>query len=57
MAGNVIMSYLLLQDAERNDSFLTSLNVYVNLAASEVSKHAEFINAFNSEDIKHYTVR
>jgi alkylation response protein AidB-like acyl-CoA dehydrogenase len=57
MAGNVIMSYLLLQDAERNDSFLTSLNVYVNLAASEVSKHAEFINAFNSEDIKHYIVR
>jgi hypothetical protein len=57
MAGNVIMSYLLLQDAERNDSFLTSLNVYVNLAASEVTKHAEFINTFNPEDIKFYTVR
>jgi hypothetical protein len=57
MAGNVIMSYLLLQDAERNDSFLTSLNVYVNLAASEVTKHAEFINTFNPEDVKFYTVR
>jgi hypothetical protein len=57
MAGNVIMSFLLLQDAERNDSFLTSLNVYVNLAASEVTKHAEFINTFNPEDVKFYTVR
>jgi hypothetical protein len=57
MAGNIIMSYLLLQDAERNDSFMTSLNVYTKLAVAEVTKHAEFINSFNPEDLKFYTVK
>jgi alkylation response protein AidB-like acyl-CoA dehydrogenase len=57
MAGNIIMSYLLLQDADRNDSFMTSLNVYIKLAFAEVTKHAEFINSFNPEDLKFYTVK
>jgi hypothetical protein len=57
MAGNIIMSYLLLQDADRNDSFMTSLNVYIKLAFAEVTKHAEFINSFNLEDLKFYTVK
>ncbi len=44
MAGVTIMSCLLMLDAQRNDSFRRSVEVYLNLAQAEVTKHAEFIN-------------
>ena len=46
MAGVIIMSYLLLQDANRNDAFKRSAEVYVNLAQTEVTKHSDFIANF-----------
>lgn len=54
MAGNVIMSYLLLQDANRNETFKKSLNVYVNMADAEVARHSEFINSFAPDSIADY---
>lgn len=55
MAGNIIMSYLLLDDANRTPSFEKSLHVYVNLASAEVTHHAEFINSFRPEELAFYT--
>lgn len=55
MAGNIVMSYLLLDDANRNDSFKASLMVYSNLAASEVTRHAEFIKTFDPAQFAYYT--
>ncbi len=54
MAGDIIMSYLLLNDANTNDAFTKSLQVYVNYAEAEVTKHAEFIANFKPEQLKAY---
>ncbi|MDE6049707.1 MAG: acyl-CoA dehydrogenase family protein, partial [Paramuribaculum sp.] len=51
MAGVIIMSYLLLGDATRNDSFTHSAEVYAKLAQAEVTKHADFIANFKPEQI------
>lgn len=56
MAGNLVMSYLLLDDANRNASFTKSLQVYVNMAAAEVTRHAEFINTFDIAQLDSYLV-
>ncbi len=54
MAGVTIMSCLLMNDAQRNDTFRRSAEVYLNLAQAEVTKHAEFINTFAPESIAEY---
>lgn len=54
MAGNLIMAYLLLNDANRNDAFMKSAEVYCKIAQAEVTKHAEFIAAFKPADIENY---
>jgi hypothetical protein len=55
MAGNIIMSHLLILDASRNaELFDTTARVYFNLAQAEVTKHADFINKFNPADTALY---
>ncbi len=54
MAGNLVMSYLLLTDANRNDSFTRTLNVYVKMAEAEIAKHADFIANFKPEQLEYY---
>ncbi|MCC8071463.1 MAG: acyl-CoA dehydrogenase family protein [Bacteroidales bacterium] len=54
MAGVTIMSWLLLDDANRNDDFVATANVYLNLAESEVARHAEFIDSFKIEELADY---
>lgn len=56
MAGVIVMSYLLLLDANRNDSFRRSAEVYANLAEAEVCKHADFIANFKPEEVAIYKV-
>ena len=56
MAGVTVMSCLLMLDAQRNDSFRRSAEVYLNLAQAEVTKHAEFINTFDPERVDEYKV-
>ena len=56
MAGVTVMSCLLMLDAQRNDSFRRSAEVYLNLAQAEVTKHAEFINTFDPEKVAEYKV-
>lgn len=54
MAGNIIMSYLLILDASRNEEFDASARVYNNIAKAEAAKHAEFINNFTPSEINVY---
>ena len=55
MAGHIIMGYLLLEDATRNEVFIKSANNYVRFGEAEVARHAEFINKFNVEAVTDYT--
>ncbi len=54
MAAYTIMSYLMLLDANRNDSFLRSLNVWINFAQAEIEKHADFIARVKPDQIEYY---
>ena len=54
MAGNIIMGYLLLNDANRNETFVKSATVYNKLAQAEVTKHADFIANFNPAQLDFY---
>jgi len=56
MAGCTIMSYLLLLDANRNESFSRSAEIYTNIAQAEVTKHADFIANFKPEEVAIYKV-
>jgi len=55
MAGNIVMAYLLLDDANRNDSFTASAHVYANLAAAEITRHSELIKTFDPAQLAYYT--
>lgn len=54
MAGNIIMAYLLIQDANRNDAFTKSAEVYNKMAQAEVNKHADFIANFTPAQLDAY---
>lgn len=54
MAGNIVMGYLLLLDAARNEAFARSAEVYNNMAQAEIARHSEFISKFNPESIELY---
>lgn len=57
MAGHIIMSYLLLEDCQRNDSFNRDLRVYLKYAQAEVAKHSEFISDFRPEEVNLYLIK
>ena len=54
MAGSIVMSYLLLLDAQRNESFTKSCVVYGNLTDALVAQHCEFIAGFTPAEIENY---
>lgn len=54
MAGNIIMSHLLLIDATRTESFARSVRVYAKMAQAEVARHAEFIASFDPSQMALY---
>ena len=56
MAGNLVMSYLMMLSAKNNESFLKSTTVYVNMAAAEITKHAEFIDNFEIAELAAYGI-
>ena len=56
MAGHIIMGYLLILDATRNDMFRKSAEVYINYGEVETRKHATFIKTFDMENIDIYKV-
>ncbi len=54
MAGHIIMEYILIIDASRNEMFRKSAEVYLNYSEVEVRKHAAFIKTFNVESLDRY---
>ena len=54
MAGHIIMSYLLLEDCQRDASVRRSLHVYLKYGQAEVARHADFIENFRPEQISDY---
>lgn len=57
MAGYTVMGLLLLDDTTRNDSFRSSMNVFVKLGQAEVTKHADFIASFRPDQLADYLVK
>lgn len=55
MAGHIVMGYLLLGDANRNENFAKSARNYVRFGEAEVTRHADFINKFNPVSQADYT--
>ena len=54
MAGNIVMSYLLLLDANRNEAFNRTAAVYNKMAQAEVAKHADFMKNFDPAQLTLY---
>ncbi|MDE6093368.1 MAG: acyl-CoA dehydrogenase, partial [Muribaculaceae bacterium] len=56
MAGNLVMSWLLVTDATRyaSESMTKSAKIYSKIAQAEVEKHAEFIANFTPDQIDLY---
>jgi len=54
MAGHILMGYLLIVDASRDDMFRKSAEIYLNYGEAEVRKHAEFIKSFKMEEVDLY---
>ncbi len=54
MAGHIIMGYLLILDASRDEMFRKSAEIYINYGEVEVRKHAAFIKKFNIESLDKY---
>jgi 3-(methylthio)propanoyl-CoA dehydrogenase len=58
MAGHIVMGYLLIIDASRDneDLFRKSAEVYLNYGEVEVRRHAAFIKTFDVENVDVYKV-
>ena len=54
MAGNIVMGHLLVLDANRNEAFIGSANVYINMGQAEVAKHADYIASVSPEQMQYY---
>ncbi|MCI7705632.1 MAG: acyl-CoA dehydrogenase family protein [Parabacteroides sp.] len=49
-----VFGYLLLQDANKDESYRRSAEVYINYGEAEIDKIYTFINKFNREDLVYY---
>ena len=53
-AAHCVLGYLLLQDANKDNLFLKSAEVYINYGESEVYKSREYIAKFKPENLSSY---
>ena len=53
-ASHCVFGYLLLQDADKDDSFQRSAEVYIKYGESEIGKIEAYIKNFNLEDLSLY---
>ncbi|MEG1544010.1 MAG: Acyl-CoA dehydrogenase C-terminal domain-containing protein [Tannerellaceae bacterium] len=53
-ASHCVFGYLLLQDANANESFRRSAEVYINYGQAEVDKILSYISKFDREDLGYY---
>ena len=54
MAGNIIVSYLLILDSQRDDKYLTSAQIYLKLVESENQNKKHYILNFDDSAIEDY---
>ncbi|MEI6694649.1 MAG: acyl-CoA dehydrogenase family protein [Bacteroidota bacterium] len=54
MAGNIIIGYLLLFDANRNDRFKKSAEIFIRLGKTENTQKVSFINSFDVKELGYY---
>jgi len=54
MAGNIIMGYLLVVNSQRDEKFVKSAKLYVNLVCSENNEKYDYIDNFEIEDLELY---
>lgn len=52
--AHCVFGYLLLQDANKDESYRRSAEVYINYGEAEIDKIYTFINKFNREDLVYY---
>ncbi len=53
-AAHCILGYLLLQDADKDESYRRSAEVYIRYGEAEIGKIYTFINKFNREELVYY---
>lgn len=53
-AAHCVFGYLLLQDANADESYRASAEVYVNYGQAEIDKISAFISKFDREDLGYY---
>lgn len=51
MAGNIIMSYLLLLDAQRNDDYENSAEIFIDIVKAENIEKAHYIKIFDAKNL------
>ncbi|MBE0666797.1 MAG: acyl-CoA dehydrogenase family protein, partial [Bacteroidales bacterium] len=51
MAANIIMGYLLLSDARRDDSFSNSAELFISLSVAENKMRADYIESFEAKEL------
>jgi hypothetical protein len=56
MAANIIMGYLLLQDAQRDQVYASSVELFIPMAISENRMKSDFIAAFEEKELGLYKV-
>lgn len=54
MAGNVVMGYLLLHDADKNDEYLKSADIFIRMAKANNVERVSFINQTSPKEIGVY---
>lgn len=54
MAGNIIISYLLMQDTHRDIKYRKSADIFIRMAISDNNAKAEFIRHFEEKDLGTY---
>lgn len=57
MAGNIIMSWLLLMDTMRDESYAKNMKIFLKMAHAENAERAAFIKNFELDEIGMYKVR
>jgi len=56
MAGNIIVGFLLLQDAQRSDDYRKSAEIFISRARSENKQKADFVLNFDPKELGSYKI-
>ncbi|SNR30678.1 acyl-CoA dehydrogenase family protein [Lutibacter flavus] len=54
MAGNIIMGYLLVLNSQKDDKFIKTARLYVNLVRSENKERFDYMTGFSVENLEMY---